>query len=350
MFNSWLLFEAASQVKDFPSCEACRISPATNLIPDSNLHGSTDCRKFSYSVCYPCGQRLIRNSLRPIEWFNLAAIHGSERGLLCSGHYDKAGRADICAVGEVSTDGMLAPSLSQAARAIDTLFDYCVTRQQEMGPAEYNAFRAFEHSEILAHIEDRLVFDRTEISITCFNLCAYVLGSAAREILRVQDQETLCRDVFDAWARAVACCLPESEGFELASEVVTDRLTRHSQYRMTSLMWFQSHLAIDWINAHAPEKNISDDWGLVASVSKLSWKDVENWLGHGRPFNLIALDALKFCVDPHHMGIFDILWPTLHDRPDDETIQKAMQTTASRDDVPRITSGCEFIARNLRWV
>lgn len=335
-------------MKDNSLCEACRISPATNLIPDTELGGSVDRRNHSYRLCYACGQKLIRKSLRPIEWFNLAAIHGPDRDLLW-GHYADDGRAHDPDTIDYSTDGMLAPALGQAARSIGTLLDYCATRQR-LDAIEFGAFNAFDHREILAYVEERISYDRPQISITCFDTCADVLGSSAESFILDQDHRTFSGDVFGAWARAVAKCVPEDQGFQLVCEALSYRLTPRQSWQVRSLVWFQSRHAIDWIKANAPAKEVTDQWGIVASVSKLSWKDVEAWLSHGRPLRLIALDALKFCIDQRYVREFRLVWPVLHDRPDDETIKRAMRTTADSDDAPRVVASCEFISRNLRWL
>ena len=137
-------------------------------------------------------------------------------------------------------------------------------------------------------------------------------------------------DVFCDWIRAVAGCLPIQEGFPLACEALSYRLAPHEAWQVRSLVWFQSRRALDWIEANAPEKGITDQWGIVASVSELTWKDAEDWLSRGRPLRLIALDALTFCIDQRHVGEFKYVWPTLHDRPDDEMVKRTMRTTAKR--------------------
>lgn len=61
-------------------CEACRQRSATTEINDDpNL------REMPYKLCAACADRVARMALRPLEWFNLAALHGPARSLL---HYD----------------------------------------------------------------------------------------------------------------------------------------------------------------------------------------------------------------------------------------------------------------------
>ena len=270
--------------------------------------------------------------------------------MIWDSRYSKDGRAYDPEKFDYSTDGMLAPALGQAARSIDTLFDYCVTRGRRVDAAEQRAFDRFDHDEILAHLRRRIAYGRPQIAITCFDICASVLGAAAGRFILAQDHHMLRGDVFCDWIRAVAGCLPIQEGFPLACEALSYRLAPHEAWQVRSLVWFQSRRALDWIEANAPEKGITDQWGIVASVSELTWKDAEDWLSRGRPLRLIALDALTFCIDQRHVGEFKYVWPTLHDRPDDETIKRTMRTTAKTDDAPRVVASCEFISKNLRWL
>jgi hypothetical protein len=67
-------------------CEGCRQRSATTEVNDDpNL------REQPYKVCAACADRLGRLALRPLEWFNLAAIHGPARSLLNHEVYSQNG-------------------------------------------------------------------------------------------------------------------------------------------------------------------------------------------------------------------------------------------------------------------
>ena len=53
----------------FNPCEACRIAPMECSV-------NWDDQEQPYLLCQQCSQRLLTYSLRPLEWFRLAAVHG----------------------------------------------------------------------------------------------------------------------------------------------------------------------------------------------------------------------------------------------------------------------------------
>lgn len=68
----------------FPSfCESCHSALAQTKVADEDGYPP-------YLVCRACEQRLLSYSLRPLKWFNLAALHGPHRFLRQDDFYDTA--------------------------------------------------------------------------------------------------------------------------------------------------------------------------------------------------------------------------------------------------------------------
>jgi hypothetical protein len=85
-------------------CEACRVRPVALLerLDESDI---------PYSLCHSCYHRLVHRSLRPLEYFNLVAIHGLEYELH-DDFYDDCGIA-YAAEEPVEPDSSLSfPTLS----------------------------------------------------------------------------------------------------------------------------------------------------------------------------------------------------------------------------------------------
>ena len=72
----------ASQV-----CESCRIH-FVEIVDDSDDPAQP------YLVCRACDHRLKTLSLRPLEWFNLASVHGPNKHFLHDDFYDNWGHAE----------------------------------------------------------------------------------------------------------------------------------------------------------------------------------------------------------------------------------------------------------------
>jgi hypothetical protein len=105
-----------------------------------------------------------------------------------------------------------------------------------------------------------------------------------------------------------------------------------------ALSWFRSRTVLDWIEIHAPHTNVTEDCGQLAALSDLSWSRVELWLSRGRPFSLIALDALTvFIPRPGQAPIVKMLEPRLKECPDRLTLTQALQACMAADAAPRVS-------------
>lgn len=58
-----------------------------------NVVEDTDEPTQPYQLCQPCHKRLLNNSLRPIEWYQLAVLHSPKQFLLHDDFYRDDGQA-----------------------------------------------------------------------------------------------------------------------------------------------------------------------------------------------------------------------------------------------------------------
>jgi len=300
-----------------------------------------------YRVCRECSDRLRGRALRPIEWFNLAAAHGWSKFLLHDDFYDQDGSASHSDIDNYPTEAMQAPSLETCAESHERLVDYCITRWH-LSAADFEAFRPFASSVVLAELEQRAKAGNRHIMKVTLELCANVVGSPAAPWVRAQFARA-CRDgALFAWAEAAAKCLPEPEGLHNTIDALRTVHGRALPDRMGALSWFRSREVLDWIEVNAPPENVSASWGQLASLSDLHWTRVQDWLVRRRPLSLIALDALASYI-PHRgqAPIVHLLNPTLKGCPDRLMIEQALRAYATEDVAPRVAARCRFIIDNL---
>lgn len=321
-------------------CRACRRNPIEMEIDD-------DAPQEPYRVCRGCGDRLRRRALRPIEWFNLAAVHGWSSFLLHDDFYDQDGSASQPEASDYTTDGMEAPTLEMCAGSLDRLIDYCITRWR-IEPTDFVAFGRFATNDILAGIQERAETGNRHILKTTLELSANVIGSPAAPWVRAQFERASHDSVLFTWAEAAARCLPRPEGLHMTFDALKPLRGRDLQNGMAALSWFRSAEVLDWIEANAPSANVSDSWGRLASLSDLDWTRAQDWLAKGRPHSLVALDALASYI-PHrgHAPILKRINPALKGGVDRTAIERTLQSYASDDDAPRVVARCKFIISNL---
>lgn len=322
-------------------CEACRQRHVAEVISDDDPDEP-------YRVCGECGERLRQRALRPLEWFNLAAIHGWGKHLLLhDDFYDDDGTACQPDIENYSPDGLLAPTLDEASRSLERLVDCCVTRWR-LGASHYEAFEDFPSEATLEEFRRRAEKGNRHVFAVTLDLCANVLGSTAASWVRAQYAKAQADDVFFSWAEAAAKCLPEPEGLQKTMDALKAFEGRDLRKRKDALLWFRSPEVLDWIEINAPRVNVTEDWGRLAALSDLSWSRVELWLSRGRPFSLIALDALReFIPWPGQAAIVKRLEPRLKECPNRLALTRALQACMAADTAPRVSRMCSYLTEHI---
>lgn len=321
------------------TCEACGRHNQVERIDDDDTGEP-------YLVCNDCAQRLRLRALRPSEWFNIASKHGWQKYLLHDDFYDQVGTALQPDMDNYSTDGMFAPSLIETSINSDRLLDYCITRWR-LDQAEFEALRSLPFEKLFATLKQRVASGNTHLLEVGLSICANVLDTLAATWVADQYERSCEQDALFSWAKAAARCLPQEEGLKMTIDALERYKGQELQDRMGALLWFRSPLVLDWIERNAPDVNIADNWGQLAALSNLTWTKADTWLTLGRPFSLIALDALdKFIPLPQHSPVVRELQPMLLGNPDRQTVFQALQLQMLNDPAPRSVKRCEYLIEN----
>jgi hypothetical protein len=267
-------------------CQSCKTN-SVEVVDDC------DNPAYPYRVCKGCHDRLLSRSLRPREYFNLAAKHGMTY-LLHDDFYGNDGTAYDPQI-ELEIDASLAfPKLAELTD-LKSILDYAIV-EWWLSDVVVNAIKKFEKKEVLKELDARIISNKS-LSSRIYQLAAFTLGNYADEWI-VKQWQFRTDDNFPDFAEALAKCLEPDLGFELYSKQL-ERIEQPSKLTgtMTGLIYFQSKLALAWIEANTGRvSNISDAWGYLAVASQFDWATAEKWLGSGRPLSLIALDALGKCA------------------------------------------------------
>ncbi|MDW4525474.1 hypothetical protein R3398_03700 [Rossellomorea marisflavi] len=102
-------------------CEACK----TNEI---NVVEASDDPNQPYKLCNSCHERLVKYSLRPIEWYNLAVVHSPNKFSLHDDFYEENGEACQPEEDIVVTKKDKAPTLRNVRDNLESLLDFSITR------------------------------------------------------------------------------------------------------------------------------------------------------------------------------------------------------------------------------
>jgi hypothetical protein len=322
-------------------CEACRTAPVEQVV--------TQYVDEPFHLCAGCARRAAAYALRPLEWFNLAAKHGIGEFLLHDDFYDEDGAAIQPQMEVEHAELFPAPTLDDVGRDLERLIDYALTRWR-LTLTDLAPFQHHTPNQILSALERRFAATRSsEIRGCVFELCARVLERGAETFIRgaVKDGNPYSHDLIAALAK----CLPPEEGFQIALDLLRDVRAQDLPRAACSLATFRTAAALDWIEDQvaSPDAVLTEGWGRLAAMSRLTWERVEAWLNAGRPLSLVALDALNSCWNYNTPQLRE--WrPKLIEAPGTELMRKRLEQHQALDDAPRVTRSIGAILLHLEEI
>jgi hypothetical protein len=268
-------------------CEACKRN-------EINVVEKSDDPNQPYKLCNQCHERLLKYSLRPIEWYNLAVVHSPKKFLLHDDLYEEDGEACQPEEDVFVTKKDKAPTLRAVRNDLESLLDFSITRWF----LEYdviNALKKHDTQKTLSSVKSRFYeTENYEVKSRMLEIVADVLGTSAsgwvRELWENYDEEFLYPI---SWATASS--LPAEEGLNNIFEnlkLVSEKELPIAAF--TCLYRFRSSNILDWIESTCTIFN--DNWGRLAALCFPTWERMKSWLNKGRPLSLIALDTMANCV------------------------------------------------------
>lgn len=320
-------------------CESCHNLPVESII-------ASDEQEHPYRLCQDCAHRLLTFSLRPLEWFRLAAIYGPSQYYLSDDFYFDNGIAQAPQEPVLSPELLPFPALEQAAENLETLIDYAMAHHNLLLEEEImDMLRQQNRQLLLASLQYRVANARSsEIEAQAYEICAVVLERSAEDWVRSR-WEVYHPSAFLALAVASASCLPLDEGFQRVVEKLEALPQKEMRTACSVLAYFRTEKTLDWLETHVGSP-ITDSWGKLAAMSHLSWKRVALWLDRGRPLSLVALDALKACAR-YDTPLLKKFTPKLLEPAMKETMIAKLKQYAVIDSAPRVKQNITTI--NNSW-
>jgi len=320
-------------------CQACLTTSVAREV-DSGFDGRP------FRVCSACAVRLENLALRPLEWYRLAALHGPATYLLHDDFYDDDGKAYYNKIPIKHANLFPAPRLDNAARQLDTLFDYAVTRWH-LNEEILAEFRRFTSETMLAAMS-RITEMRPIpwIECRCYQIAARVLGHSANDWIEARWAAGTKQETLFHFLEAAAACSTAPDVIPRAIAAVERVNSRDLSTSALALARFRSPLVLDWIESQV-RSPVSDRWGWLAACSNFSWPVAIRWLDSRRPLSLVALDALVRALCPAPSERIPELVGSLGEAPSSDIILKHLQEYAVSDPAPRVVACVKRIAAVL---
>ena len=323
-------------------CESCNIN-------DFEVEQLANEGQTPYRLCSPCLDRLINKALRPLEFFNLTAIHG-QSFYLHDDFYDyETGEATQPDIEVLQPDKFPFPAFEQIKNNLDQLVDFAFV-QYFTEDYVIKQLKQFDKNETLKTIDKKVKYNRA-INYKAYEVVGKVIGKEAKnwlqkEWLNRQENELLI------FAEAISKCFDFEEAFATLTNEIESKDDKHLAENISALLYFQRDKTLDWIEKVIHRtNNISINWGILAATSNFNWVIADKWLSVGRPLSLVAIDALLFCTTTgdrqnQAFGLQENP-PRLSDNPRAEIIANKLKDYLTKDNVPRTKNAINKIIDNI---
>lgn len=321
-------------------CESCNIR---------EVEERADEGQNPFRLCKPCHERLLNLALRPLEFFNLTAIHG-HCYFLNDDFYDyDTGEAMQSDIEVIDAENFPFPDFQQIKNDLNRLIDFSFV-QYFTDNFVIDELQKFDKLEVLKRLKEKVSYNRA-INYKAYEIAGKVVGKPAEEWIK-NEWANRQENELQIFAEAIAKCLDREEAFEILTKELESKDDKFLAENVSALLYFQNDKTLDWIEKICERIiNISSNWGQLAASSKFTWERADKWLTIGRPLSLVALDSLIYCTTIGER-LNQSIWlrqlnPRLINNPRPETIANRLRDYLTVDNVPRTKNAVETIIDNV---
>ncbi|WP_276977221.1 hypothetical protein [Flavobacterium filum] len=323
-------------------CESCNIR-------EIEVEVIADVGQNPYRLCLACNDRLLNKVLRPLEFFNLTAIHGHNYYLHDDFYDYDTGEATQSDIEVIDAEKFPFPDFQQIKNDLNRLIDFSFV-QYFTDDFVINKLKSFDKLEVLKRLKEKVDYNRS-VNYKAYEIAGKVVSRAAAEWIK-NEFANRRENELQIFAEPIAKCLDFDEAFEILTKELENGDDKFLSENVSVLLYFQNDQTLDWIEKVSDRmKNISSSWGQLAASSKFSWDRANKWLTIGRPLSLVALDCLIYCTT-NGERLNQSLWlrqlnPRLIDNPKPEIIANRLCEYLTIDSVPRTKNAVESIIENV---
>jgi hypothetical protein len=323
-------------------CESCKLSEVEieEIVKESQI---------PFRFCFACRDRFYNVALRPLEFFNLSAVHGPGYYLHDDFYDCNTGEAIEPDMEVINAELFPFPEFEQIKNDLHGVIDFAFV-QYVTEDRVIRQLKHFDKTQVLKRLIEKVEYNRA-IKYKAFEIAGKVLGKAAGDWIRQQWSGRRENELL-IFAEVITQCLESDEAFRIITAELESGDERFLNDHVSTLIYFQSDRVLDWFEMNINRvKNITPTWGQVASCSGFTWNRANEWLTIGRPLSLVALDSLFFCTsqDESVARLFSSrqVIPKLLEVPKPGIVAERLQNYLLSDSVPRTKKTVEDIIANL---
>jgi hypothetical protein len=148
-------------------CESCNIR-------EIEVEELADEGQNPFRLCLPCHDRLLNKALRPLEFFNLTAIHGHGYYLHDDFYDYDTGEATQSDIEVIDAEKFPFPSFEQIRNDLNRLIDFAFV-QYFTDDFVINELQEFDKLEVLKRLKEKVDYNRA-INYKAYEIAGKVVG------------------------------------------------------------------------------------------------------------------------------------------------------------------------------
>ena len=323
-------------------CESCKIK-------DHEISEHYEEGYQPFLLCKDCHNRLVNLALRPLEFFNLVAIHGQTYFLFDNFYDYDTGEAEVPEIEILEVNQFPFPKFEDVENNLSRLIDYSFV-QESIDDIVIEKLKSYKKEDVLKELIKRVKYNNP-IKYRAFEVAAKIIGKDAQNWIR-QEWSNRKENELLIFAEVLVSCLNFKEAFKNITEEIEQLDDKLLSDNISALIYFEDGKILDWIERMTPRIiNISSNWGQLAASSKFDWARALKWLNTNRPLSLIALDAIYYCTTVGERRN-QSLWmreldPKLIGHPDYDEFITTLTEYLKIDNVPRTRNIVNAIIKNV---
>ena len=189
-------------------CESCNIREIESEEP-------ADEGQNPYRLCIPCRDRLLNLALRPLEFFNLTAIHGHSFYLHDDFYDYDTGEATQPEIEVVNPNKFPFPDFEQIKNDIHSIIDFSLV-QYFTDDFVISQLKQLDNLEVLKRIEEKVKYNRA-INYKAYEIVGKVIGRTAEEWIK-KEWTNRQENELQIFAEPIVNCLDFSEAFKVITQ------------------------------------------------------------------------------------------------------------------------------------
>lgn len=230
--------------------ESCEIKPVDVKIPVNKglENGIWDEPNYDaeYRFCKSCYSRLLNFALRPLEYFNLALIHGHTFYLHDEFYDYRTGEASQPKIEVKEIDRYRFPGFTELKNDLSKLINYSIV-QLYTDKEVITQLKKFHIKELIKILKNKVDYNRS-INYKAYEIAGKVAKSHSYDWIR-EEWRSRRNNELEIFAEPIANSFKPDEAIKVITQELESKDDNYLAEKVSVLIYLQSPKVLNWIES-----------------------------------------------------------------------------------------------------